>query len=68
MGHDVSILEEDVSQALTSKVNYTVANTVIDAPLVSPEGAFGRVSNGAILVDASAVKIIAAGMHANRSG
>ena len=60
MGHDVSIFEEDVSQALTSKVNYTVANTVIDAPLVSPEGAFGRVSNGAILVDASAVKIIAA--------
>ena len=53
MGHDVSILEEDVSQALTSKVNYTVATTVIDAPLVSPEGAFGRVSNGAILVDAS---------------
>ena len=53
MGHDVSILEEDMSQALTSKVNYTVANTVIDAPLVSPEGAFGRVSNGAILVDAS---------------
>ena len=35
-----------------SKVNYTVA-TIIDAPLVSPEGAFGRVSNGAILVDAS---------------
>ena len=53
MGHDVSILGEDMSQALTSKVNYTVANTVIDAPLVSPEGAFGRVSNGAILVDAS---------------
>ena len=53
MGHDVTILAEDVSQALTSKVNYTVANTVVDAPLVSPEGAFGRVANGAILVDAS---------------
>ena len=53
MGHDATILEEDVSQALTSKVNYTVANTVVDAPLVSPEGAFGRVANGAILVDAS---------------
>ncbi len=53
MGHDVTILEEDVSDAITSKVNYTVSNITIDTPLVSPEGAFGKVTDGAILVDAS---------------
>ena len=53
MGHDVTILEEDVSQTITSKVNYAFANIVVDAPLVSPEGAFGRVADGAILVDTS---------------
>ena len=35
MGHDVTILEEDVSQVLTSKnINYSDANMIIDAPLV----------------------------------
>jgi rhodanese-related sulfurtransferase len=53
MGHDVTILEEDVSQVITSKINYTVANIVVDAQLVSPEDAFTRFADGAILVDTS---------------
>ena len=53
MGHDATILEGDVSQAMTSKVNYAVANIIVDATLVSPEGAFERVAAGAILFDAS---------------
>jgi len=53
MGHDVTILEEDVSQTITSKVNDTVASIGVDAPLISPEGAFRKVADGAILVDSS---------------
>ena len=53
MGHDVTILQEDVSQAITSKIICTIANIVVDATLVSPEGALRRVADGAILFDAS---------------
>ena len=53
MGHDVSILDEDISQAVSSKIKCTDNIMVVDAPLVSPEGAFGRVASGALLIDAS---------------
>ena len=53
MGHDVAILEEDMSQVVTSKNNFSDASPIIDAPWVSPEDAFGKVANGALLVDAS---------------
>ncbi|MDC0062681.1 rhodanese-like domain-containing protein [Candidatus Puniceispirillum sp.] len=66
MGHDVTILDEDVSQAITSKVNYTVASIVIDAPLVSSEAAFRRVAKGTLLIDASRSQDYRRG-HANGS-
>ena len=53
MGHDVTILNEDMSQIVSSEVNHTDSNMVVDAPLISPEGAFRRVADGALLVDAS---------------
>ncbi len=53
MGHDVTILDEDMSQATSSKINSTGGSTIVDAPLVSPEDAFGRIINGALLVDVS---------------
>ena len=45
--------ECNIVLAMTSKVKYTVDNMVVDAPLVSPEEAFKKVADGAILVDAS---------------
>ena len=56
MGHDVTILEEDMSKLVAPRINYTDGCMVIDAPLVSPEDAFGKVANGALLVDASRSK------------
>lgn len=53
MGHDVSILDEDMSHAVSSKIRYTDNSLVVDVPLVSPEGAFRRVASGALLIDAS---------------
>ena len=55
-GHDVTILEEDMSKLVAPRINYTDGCMVIDAPLVSPEDAFGKVANGALLVDASRSK------------
>ncbi len=53
MGHDVTILDEDVSQAVSLKINHTNGSIVADGPLVSPEEAFERFTNGAQLIDAS---------------
>ena len=68
MGHDATILDEDVSQVPASKINYSVANMVVDAPLVLPEDALKKIANGALLVDASEAKIIATATRADRSG
>ncbi len=53
MGHDVTILDKDMSRASPSRISYPEASVVVDAPMVSPEDAFQRVANGALLVDAS---------------
>ncbi len=53
MGHDVSILDIDVSQATPSEVPGGSSNIVVDAPAIYPEEAYGKVVGGALLVDVS---------------
>lgn len=53
MGHEVSILDTDISSAAFSQTAKGIGSLVFDAPMVLPKEAVGKVANGALLVDAS---------------